>query len=61
LKTQERGLDKGKNIHKKEHRGVKTTKSTPGLAIRNPGKKRGGKKKNELLMECGKLMIHFSK
>eukprot|EP00253_Pinus_taeda_P013097 PITA_13097 len=56
-KTRERGLDKGKNIHKKEHRGAKTMKSTLGLATRNPGKKRGRKKQNELLMECGKLMI----
>jgi len=60
-KAQERGLDKGKNIHKQEHRGVKTMKSTPGLATRNPGKKRGRKKQNELLMECGKLMIDSGK
>lgn len=57
---QEKGLDKGKSIHKQEHRGVKTTKSTLGLATRNPGKKRGRKKQNELLMECGKLMIDSS-
>ena len=44
-KAQERGLDKGKNIHKQEQRGVKTMKSTPGLATRNPGKKRGKKNK----------------
>lgn len=36
-------------------------KSTPGLAPRNPGKKRGRKKQNELLMECGKLMIDSGK
>ncbi len=36
-------------------------KSTPGLATRNPGKKRGRKKQNELLMECGKLMIDSGK
>ena len=56
-KTYERGLDKGKTIEKQEWRGVKTMKSTLGLATRNPGKKRGRKKKNELLMECGKIMI----
>jgi len=32
-------------------------KTTPGLATRNPSKKRGMKKQNELLMECGKLVI----
>lgn len=36
-------------------------KSTPRLATRNPGKKRGRKKKNELLMEYGKLMIDSGK
>jgi len=37
------------------------TKTTLGLVNRNPGKKRGRKKKNELLMECGKLMIDSGK
>jgi len=60
-KTQERGLDKGRSIHKQEHRGVKTIKSTPGLAAKNPGNKSGRKKKNELFMECGKLMIDSGK
>jgi len=36
-------------------------KSTPRLATRNPGKKRGRKKQNERLMECGKLMIDSGK
>ena len=36
-------------------------KNTGGLAPRNPGKKRGKKKQNELLMECGKLMIDLGK
>jgi len=43
-KTQERGLHKGKIINKQEYKGVKTMKSTLGLATRNPGKKRGRKK-----------------
>ena len=60
-KPQERRLEKGKNIHKQEHKGVKTMKLNPGLATRNPGKKRGRKKKNELLMKCGKLMIDLGK
>ena len=33
----------------------------PGLAPRNPGKKRGRKKQNKLLMECGKLMVDSGK
>jgi len=36
-------------------------KSTPGLATRNAGKKRGMKKQKDLLMECGKLMIDSGK
>jgi len=36
-------------------------KITPGLAPKNPGKKRGRKNQNELLMECGKLMIDSGK
>jgi len=36
-------------------------KLDPGLATRNLGKKRGRKKQNELLMECGKLMIDSGK
>jgi len=36
-------------------------KSTPGLATRNAGKKRGRKKQKDLLMECGKLMIDSGK
>jgi len=36
-------------------------KLIPRLAARNPGKKRGRKKQNELLMECGKLMIDLGK
>lgn len=32
-------------------------KNIIGLTLRIPGKKRGRKKKNELSMECKKLMI----
>jgi len=49
------------NIDRQSNEGVKTLKSTPGLAPRNPGKKRGRKKQNGILMECGKLMIDSSK
>jgi len=40
---------------------VKTLKTTSGLAPRKPRKKRGKKKQNKLLMECGKLMIDSGK
>lgn len=60
-KTEQRGLDKGKISDMQECRGVKTMKSSPGLATRNARKKRGIKKKKELLMECGKLMIDLGK
>jgi len=36
-------------------------KNTPGLAPRISAKKRGRKKQNELLRECGKLMIDSGK
>ena len=36
-------------------------KAIPGIAARNAGKKRGRKKQNDLLMECGKLMIDSGK
>jgi len=38
-KNQAKGLEKGKNIDKKDNGGVKTMKTTLGLATRNPGKK----------------------
>lgn len=51
----------GENINKQDNIGVKMMKTTPGLATRNLGKKRGRKKQNELLMESGKLMIDSGK
>lgn len=49
------------NIDKQDNREVKMTKTTLGLVNRNPGKKRGRKKQNELLMECRRLMINSGK
>jgi len=60
-KTQAKGLERYRNNKRQGNKGVKTMKSTPRLAPRNPGKKRGRKKKNELLKECGKLMIDSCK
>jgi len=60
-KTQERGLEIGITTDKLENKGVKTMKPIPRPAPRNDGGKRGQKKKKELLMECGKLMIDSGK
>ena len=49
------------NIERLGNHGMKAAKSTPELAPRNPRKKRGKKKKNKILMECGKLMIDLGK
>lgn len=60
-KTQTKGLEeKGRN-ERQGNEGVTAMKTTPRLAPRIPGKIRGRKKKNELLMECGKLMIDLGK
>ena len=60
-KTQTIGLEKQGNNERQGSEGVKAMKTTPRLAPRNPRKKRGRKKQNELLMECGKLMIDLGK
>ena len=60
-KTQDKGMEKKSNNERSGNEGVKTMKTTPGLASRHPGKKRGRKKQNELLMECGKIMIDSGK
>lgn len=54
-------MDKQSSIARWGSEGVKTMKNTPRLAPRCPGTKRGRKKKNELLMECGKLTIDSGK
>jgi len=49
------------NIERPDNHGMKAVKSTPVIAPRNPRKKKGRKKQNKLLMECGKLMIDSGK
>lgn len=56
-RTQAKGSRVKRNHDSQNNEGVKTMKATLGLAPRNPGRKRGRKKQNELLLECGKLMI----
>jgi len=51
-KTQDKGLDRQRTNERQGNEGVKTMRNTPGLAPRNPRKKRGREKQNELLMEC---------
>ena len=60
-KTQNKGPERQRNKENQSNEGVKTVKTTPGLAPGNSGKKRGRKRKNELLMECGKIMIGSGK
>jgi len=38
--TQAKGYEKGNNSNKHDNKGVKTIKTTPRLATRNPGKKK---------------------
>lgn len=49
------------NHDNQDSEGVKTWKATSGLAPRNPGRKRGRKRQNELLIECGELIIDLRK
>eukprot|EP00253_Pinus_taeda_P013184 PITA_13184 len=58
--TQNKGSEKLRKNEKQGNGGVKAMKVTPGLAPRITGNKRGRKKQNGLLMECGKLMIDSS-
>jgi len=60
-KSWAKGMEMQRNNERQGNEGVKTMKTTPGLAPRNVGKKRVRKKQNELLMECGNLMIDSSK
>jgi len=60
-KTQTKRLENHGKHEIQCSKGVKAMKTTPGLAPRIPGKKRGRKMHNELLMEFGKQMIDSGK
>jgi len=60
-RTQTKGLGEKRNLESQDNEGVKTMKTTTRLAPRNLGRKRVRKKQNELLIECGKLMIDSGK
>jgi len=60
-KAQAKELESHKNKEREGNEGMKPMKTSPGLVPKNPRKKRGRRKQNELLMECGKLMIDSGK
>ena len=60
-RTRAKGSGGKRNLENQDNEGVKTMKTTAGLAPRNPSRKRGIKKQIELLIECGKLMIDSGK
>ena len=60
-RTKAKGLERKRNNERQFNEGVKTRKTTRGLAPRNRGRKIGRKKQDELFMECGKLMIDSGK
>ena len=60
-KTQTKGVERIRHKYRQGNEGVKMMKNIAGLAPGIPGKKRSRKKQNELLMECGKLMIGSGK
>lgn len=60
-RTQTKGSRGKRNLESQDNKVVKTMKTTSGLAPSNPGRKRGRKKQNKLLIECGKLMIDLGK
>jgi len=60
-KTQNIGPERQRSKEKQSNEGVKMVRPIHVLAPRNPGKRRGRKNQNELLMECGKLMIDSGK
>ena len=60
-KMQEKGAGIKRNYDSQDNEGVKTMEVTGGHAPKNPGRKRGRKKQNELLIECGKVMINSGK
>jgi len=49
------------NHDNQENRGFKSMEEASGQSTKNRGNKRGRKRQNELLTECGKLMINSGK
>ena len=60
-RSQSKGYGVKINHEIQENRGMKTMEEALGHSSKNPGMKRGRKRQNELLTECGKLMINSGK
>jgi len=60
-RTHTKGLGRLNHKERQGSEGVNTMKNMARPAPRIPGKKRGRKNQNELLMGCGKLMIDSGK
>jgi len=50
-----------RNYDSQDNKGVKQMESISGYSTKNPGKKRGRRRQNDLLSECGKLLINSGK
>ena len=60
-RSQANGSEIKRNHDSQENRGLKKMEATSGHGPKNPGRKRGRKRQNGLLIECGKLMINSDK
>lgn len=50
-----------RNHDNRENRGMKAMEEKPRHSSKNPSRKRGKKRQNELLTKCGNLMINSGK
>ena len=60
-RSQTKGIGFKRNHDSQENGGLKTMEVTQGHPFKNPSRKRGRKRQNELLKKCGKLMINSGK
>ena len=60
-RSQRKAVGVKRNHDSQENKGVKSMEIISGHSTKNPGKKRGRKRQNELLNECGKLFINSGK
>ena len=60
-RSHSKGSGVKRNHETQDHRGVKIMEETQELSPKNSGRKRGRKRQNELLNECGRLLINSGK
>ena len=60
-RTEEKGTGVKRNHDSYYNGGIKTMEAIEEQDPKNPGRKRGRKRQNELLIDCGKLMINSDK